>query len=259
LDKIGPMCRSAEDCALVLSVIAGADYEDPSSAGKPFHYAPEFARKPDEITIGYAPIDFEEADPAARAGFEEALKLVKSLGMNMKEVEIPEFPYGALVGTIIAAEAASIFEDLIRSGKVDELTDHRQAQGLKTGLDMPAVEYLRAMRVRALVQQAFRDLFFDVDFLLAPTRPTTASKVTDRLDGGAAPATPPKSRGLSGLIPAGNLAGLPALSLPCGFAAGLPIAISVVGRPFYENQLIAIGKAFQSHTDWHRRRPPVTQ
>jgi aspartyl-tRNA(Asn)/glutamyl-tRNA(Gln) amidotransferase subunit A len=64
---------------------------------------------------------------------------------------------------------------------------------------------------------------------------------------------------LNGLIPAGNLAGLPAISLPCGFAAGLPIGISVVGRPFYENQLVAIGKAFQSHTDWHRRRPPVTE
>ncbi len=260
LDKIGPMCRSAEDCALVLSVIAGVDYEDPGSAGKPFHYAAQYAHKPDEITIGYAPIDFDEStDPAARAGFQEALKVAKSLGMNFKEVEIPDFPYGALVSTIIAAEAASIFEDLLRSDKVDDLADHRQAQGLKTGLDMPAIEYLRAMRVRALVQQAFKDLFFEVDFLLAPTRPTIASKITEPLDRTTPPAATPKSRGLNGLIPAGNLAGLPAISLPCGFAAGLPIAISIVGRPFYENQLVAIGKAFQSHTDWHRRRPPVTE
>jgi len=252
LDKIGPMCRSAEDCALVLSVIAGVDYEDPGSAGKSFHYAPQYARKLDEITVGYTPADFEEsAAPETRAGFEEALKVVKSLGMNMKEVKIPDFPYSALVSTIIGAEAASIFEDLIRSGKVDELADHRQAQGLKTGLDIKATDYLRAMRVRSLVQQAFKDLFVDVDFLLSPTRFTTASKITDRLDSAA--------RGLGGLIPAGNLAGLPAISLPCGFAAGLPIAISVVGRPFYENQLIAIGKSFQSHTDWHRRRPPVTE
>jgi aspartyl-tRNA(Asn)/glutamyl-tRNA(Gln) amidotransferase subunit A len=257
LDKIGPMCRSAEDCALVLSVIAGNDYEDPGSAGKSFHYAPQFARKPDEITIGYAPVDFDESTaPETRAGFQEALKMVKSLGMRMKEVEIPDFPYTALVTTIIAAEGASSFEDFIRSGKADELIEHRQAQGLKANLEIPAVDYLRAMRVRALVQQAFRDLFLDVDFLLAPTKPNIAWKLTDRLD---APATPPKSRGLSGLIPAGNLAGLPALSLPCGFASGLPIAISFVGRPFYENQLIAIGTAFQSHTDWHRKRPPVTE
>ncbi len=259
LDKIGPMCRSAEDCALVLSVIAGVDYLDPGSAGKSFHYAPLSVRKPDEITIGYAPIDFEEsAEASTRGGLQEALKVVKSLGMSIQEVEIPDFPYAALTSTIIGVEAASIFEELIRSGKVDELADHRQAQGLKAGLEIPANEYLRAMRVRALVQQAFRDLFLNVDFLLAPTRLTTASKISDRLDGGTPPATPPKSRGLSGIIPAGNLAGLPAISLPCGFAAGLPIAISLVGRPFYENQLIAVGKAFQSHTDWHRRRPPVT-
>jgi aspartyl-tRNA(Asn)/glutamyl-tRNA(Gln) amidotransferase subunit A len=260
LDKIGPMCRSAEDCALVLSVIAGADYEDPGSADKPFHYAPQYARKPDEITIGYAPIDFDEsADPATRSGFQEALKVVKSLGMNMKEVEIPDFPYGSLVSTIIGAEAGSIFEELIRSGKVDELADHRQAQGLKAGLDISACEYLRAMRVRSLVQQAFRDLFLDVDFLLAPTLSAIAPKITEPLDRRANTEAAPKSRGLRGLIPAGNLGGLPAISLPCGFAGGLPIAISVVGRPFYENQLIAIGKAFQSHTDWHRRRPPVTE
>jgi aspartyl-tRNA(Asn)/glutamyl-tRNA(Gln) amidotransferase subunit A len=258
LDKLGPMCRSAEDCALVLSVIAGVDYEDPGSAGKSFHYAPQYARKPADITVGYAPIDFDEtATPGTRAGFQEALKAFQALGMPLKEVEIPDFPYGALVSMIIWAEAGSIFEELIRSGKVDELADHRQAQGLKTGLEIPATEYLRAMRVRSLVQKAFNDLFLDVDFLLAPTRPTVASKVTDRLDGGAAPTAAPKSRGLNGLIPAGNLAGLPAISLPCGFAEGLPIGISVVGRPFYENQLIAIGKMFQSHTDWHRRRPPV--
>ena len=257
LDKIGPMCRSVEDCALVLSVIAGNDYEDPGSAGKSFHYAPQFARKPDEITIGYAPIDFDEAAaPEMRAGLQEALKLVKSLGMRMKEVEIPDFPYTALVSMIIATEGASAFEDFVRSGKVNEVTDHRQAQGLKANLDIPAVDYLRAMRVRSLVKQAFRDLFLDVDFLLSPTKPRTAWKLTDHLD---APAPPSKSRGLGDLIPAGNLAGLPGISLPCGFASGLPIAISLVGRPFYENQLIAVGKSFQSHTDWHRKRPPVTE
>jgi aspartyl-tRNA(Asn)/glutamyl-tRNA(Gln) amidotransferase subunit A len=259
LDKIGPMCRSVEDCALVLSVIAGNDYEDPGSAGKAFHYAPKAARKPDEITIGYAPIDFDEsAAPEMRAGLQEALKLVKSLGMRMKEVEIPDFPYTALVSMIIATEGASAFEDFIRSGKVNEVTDHRQAQGLKANLDIPAVDYLRAMRVRSLVQQAFRDLFLDVDFLLSPTKPRTAWKLTDHLDA-APPAPAAKSRGLGDLIPAGNLAGLPGISLPCGFASGLPIAISLVGRPFYENQLIAVGKAFQSHTDWHRKRPPVTE
>jgi aspartyl-tRNA(Asn)/glutamyl-tRNA(Gln) amidotransferase subunit A len=254
LDKLGPMCRSAEDCALVLQVISGGDSRDPGSAGKSFNYVPQFARKPSDVTVGYAPVDFDEsADPAARADFQNALKAFKSLGVQLKEIEIPDFPYGALTGTIISGEAASIFEDLIKSGKVDELADKRQAAGLQAALEMPATEYLKAMRIRSLVQDAYRKLFIDVDLLLAPTRPGPATKVSDPLDRGQRP----KSRGFDGLIPAGNLTGLPALSLPCGFASGLPIAISLVGRPFYENQLVAIGKAFQGQTDWHRRRPPI--
>ncbi len=179
------------------------------------------------------------------------------MGAQMKEVEIPDFPYGALTNTIGNGEAASIFEDLIRSGKVDQLADKRQIAGMKASLELPAIEYLRAMRIRTLVQEAFRSLFLDVDMLLTPTRLAPASKITDPLDR-TAEGPKPKSRGLSGLIPAGNLAGLPAISLPCGFADKMPIAISLVGRPWYENQLIAIGRLFQSQTDWHRRKPPVS-
>jgi len=257
LDKIGPLCRSTEDCALVLQAIAGNDFEDSGSAGKSFTYTPQFARKPSEITIGYAPVDFEAwADPAVRPGVSTALGVVKSLGVRMKEIELPEFPYGALVGTIIAGEAGSIFEDLIRSGKVEQLADKAQIAGLKSMLELPAVEYLRAMRVRTLVQEAFRKLFLDCDVLLSPTRMDVAPKVDAPLGGGGTSVfSAPRSRGMISLIPAGNLAGLPALSLPCGFANNLPIGISLVGRPFYENQLIALGKAFQTQTDWHRRRP----
>jgi aspartyl-tRNA(Asn)/glutamyl-tRNA(Gln) amidotransferase subunit A len=101
-------------------------------------------------------------------------------------------------------------------------------------------------------------MFLDVDMFLTPTRFTVASKINEPLDAsplGNRPA--PKSRGLNGLIPAGNLAGLPALSLPCGFADQLPIAISLVGRPFSEGHLISLGSAYQSKTDWHRRHPTV--
>jgi aspartyl-tRNA(Asn)/glutamyl-tRNA(Gln) amidotransferase subunit A len=259
LDKLGPICRSAEDCAIVLHEIAGGDAEDAGSAGRVFTYAPLFARSPKDITVGYAPVDFEAwAVPEARPGFQAALEVVKGLGVRLKEVELPDFPYGALVELIIAAEAASIFEDVIRDGRVDELADHRQAAGLKAGLDVPAIDYLRAMRVRTQVQAAFHDLFLDVDVLLSPARLGPAPSVSQPLDGSAGgPVSRPSSRGMSGIIPAGNLAGLPALSLPCGFAEGLPIAIALVARPFSENQLVALGRAFQKETDWHRRQPPV--
>src|SRR5580693_9234264 len=264
LDKIGPLARSAEDCGLVLHEIAGADAADPASAGKSFYYAPQFARDLKEVKVGFAPVDFDEwADPSARAALKSALEVVKSLGMKMKEVEIPDFPYGPLVNTIINGEAGSIFEELIRSGRVDQLADKRQIAGVKAMLELPAVEYLRAMRIRSEVRDAFGRLFLNVDMLLTPSRLAGAPKITDRLDGGPAPAgtqaggTPARARGLQGLIPAGNLAGLPAISLPCGFAEKMPVAISLVSRPFWENQLIATGRAFQSQTNWHRQRPEL--
>jgi aspartyl-tRNA(Asn)/glutamyl-tRNA(Gln) amidotransferase subunit A len=260
LDKLGPMCRTAEDCGLVLQAIAGGDTSDPGSAGASFYYTPQFARKVQDLTIGYAPVDFAEwAEEPARAGFRVALDVVKGLGYKLKEVEIPDFPYGALTGTIIAGESACIFEDFIRSGKVDQLADHRQAAGLKVALETTAVDYLKAMRVRALVQEAFHKLFLDVDILLAPSRLGVATKIEEPLDGSGGGPEParPKSRGLNGIIPAGNLAGLPAISVPCGFANDLPIGISFVARPFHENLLIAAGKAYQAQTDWHKRKPKV--
>lgn len=258
LDKIGPLCRSAEDCGIVLQTISGADGDDPGSAGKSFYYMPQFARKPQELTIAYAPADFEEyADPAARPALQAALGFFKSSGARMKEIEIPDFPHNAILGTILNGEMGAIFEPLVKSGKVDQLADKRQIAGIKASLELPASEYLKAMRLRTLVQDAFRQLFIDVDIMLTPTRNAPAPNVADRLDAASGSSPRPKSRGLNGLIPAGNLCGLPAISLPCGFAANLPVAISLVGRPFSENQLIALGALYQSQTDWHRKHPPV--
>jgi aspartyl-tRNA(Asn)/glutamyl-tRNA(Gln) amidotransferase subunit A len=257
LDKIGPMCRSAEDCALVLAAIAGGDSQDPGSAGKSYTYAPRFERKPSEVVIGYSRADFEEwPEPAARPVFQAALEAIRAEGYQLKEIELPNFPYGAILSTILAGEAGSIFEEFIRSGRVDELADERQIAGLKSYLDLPATDYLRAMRVRSLVQAAFHELMLEVPVLLSPTRYEAAPGVRDRLDAGGRAGPAPGARGFSGIIPAGNLAGLPALSLPCGFVDGLPVAISLVGRPFYETQLVAIGNRYQKVTDWHRRRPP---
>ena len=258
LDKIGPMCRSADDCGLVLQAIAGADAEDPGSAGKSFYYAPAFARNLKEIRVGFAPVDFDQwADPAARPDFAKALDTIRGLGVQVTEAKLPDFPYGPMIGTIISTEASAIFEPLIQSGRVNELADQKQIAGLKAGLEIPAKDYLKAMRIRSLVQSAFRDLLSDVDVLIAPARLTPAPKITQPLDRPLSDRPMPTDRGLTALIPAGNLAGLPALSLPCGFADGMPMAIQLVGRPFAENMLLSIGKHFQEATDWHRRRPPL--
>ena len=260
LDKIGPICRTAEDCGLVLQAIAGGDHNDPGSAGKSFYYAPQYGRAMKDIVVGYSPADFSDGvDPAARADFGKAVETVKAFGVKIKEVSLPDFPYGPLVNVIMSAEAASVFEPLIESGKVDELIDKLQIAGLRAGLEISAKDYLKAMRVRSLLQDAFRELFADVDVLLAPSRPGPAPSISQPLDQLPSTRQPDSPRGLNGIIPAGNLAGLPAISLPCGFADHLPIAISFVGNPFSENLLLRLGSEFQSHTDWHRRHPPMPE
>lgn len=250
LDKIGPMARSAEDCGHVLNVISGGDGNDPGSANKRFYFAPEFAPKMKELRVGFTPADFTDGVvPEARAAFGQALDAVRSLGVEMKEIKLPDFPYGAMVATIINAEMGSIFEDLVASGKVDELADKRQIAGIKLTQEVLAKDYLKAMRVRRLVQQEFTRLFWDVDVILTPSRSTIANKISEPLDRPGVPPVP--------IIPAGNLAGLPAISLPCGFVEKMPIGIALAGTPFSENKLIAFGTAFQGATNWHKQRPPA--
>ena len=258
MDKIGPMCRSAEDCGLVLAAIAGGDSADPGSAHKDFYYTPQYARPSKDLRVGYAPADFQEwAHLSARPAFDQALAAIRETGVQLTEVKLPDLPYGAATSTVILAEAASVFEPLITGGKVNQLADAKQIAGLKTALEISSLEYLKAMRIRSLVQHRIRELFADVDALLAPTRLGPAPKVTEPLDKHASDATP-KAPGLSSvLIQAGNLAGIPALSLPCGFAEGMPVGVQLVGRPFSENLLLALGKDFQTRTDWHRKRPKV--
>ncbi|MCU1275697.1 MAG: Amidase, partial [Bryobacterales bacterium] len=258
MDKVGPMCRSAEDCGLVLETIAGGDPRDPGSARKSFYYTPQYHRKPKDMRIGYAPADFtDRAHPAARAAFEQALAVIRETGAQLIETKLPDLPYRVLATTIICAEGSSVFEPLISSGQVDQLADPTQIAGLKAGLEIAAKDYLKAMRMRTLAQQKIRSLFGEVDILLAPSRSGPASKISEPLDGRSPEQPEPKDTGLNELIPAGNLAGLPALSLPCGFADGLPVGIQLVGSAFSENVLLAMGKEFQTRTDWHRKRPKI--
>jgi aspartyl-tRNA(Asn)/glutamyl-tRNA(Gln) amidotransferase subunit A len=257
LDKLGPFCRTAEDCGLVLAAIAGGDNRDPGSAGKSFYYTPQYARKVTDLRIGFAPVDFAEwADPPARPAFEQALAVLRSTGARFVETRLPDFPYGPVIGTIISAEGSAAFEPLIAGGKVDQLADPKQIAGLRAGLEIPAKDYLKAMRIRRLIQRRFRELFAEVDVLLAPARPGTAPALNEPLDRRAERATP-RDRGMAALIPAGNLAGLPSLVLPCGFASSLPVAVQLVGLPFSENTLLALGREFQARTNWHRRKPPA--
>jgi len=259
MDKLGPIAHTAEDCGHILEAIAGKDDDDPSSAGKSFFYAPQYARDLKEVRVGFATVDFDEwVDPAARGDFAKAIDTLRMMGLQMTAAKLPDFPYGAVAGTVVAAEGSAVFQELIESGRVNQLADPLQIAGLKEGLTIPACDYLRAMRIRRLMQDSFRDLLSDIDVLLAPARLAPAPKIGEPLDQPRlAEGQRPKDPGLTAIVAAANLVGLPALVLPCGFADGMPIAIQLVGRAFTENTLLAIGKEFQNGTDWHRRHPPV--
>ncbi len=268
MDKIGPMCRSAEDCGWVLEAIAGGDPRDPGSAGRGFQMRPGGLRGMSSVRVGYIAEDFEEGvHPSAQAAMQEAIAAFRSLRVRWKRVSLPPLPIDATARTIIRAEGSTVFGDLIKSGGLAKLADRRQAIGLRAGREVTACDYLNAMRVRRLLQDAFARIFSDVDVLLAPTRFTPAGRIDEPLDpqwrtrpprtGRSRRARAAKGGGVA-LVPAGNLVGVPALSLPCGFSTTqLPLAVQLVGRPFEEALLIDLGRAFQSITDWHRRTPPT--
>jgi aspartyl-tRNA(Asn)/glutamyl-tRNA(Gln) amidotransferase subunit A len=259
LDKIGVLARSAEDCGLVLHEIGGSDDQDSSSARKSFWYTPQYRVDLRAVRVGYAEIDFSGwPDEPLRPAFQNALAVFKSIGSRMIETKLPDFPYAPVIGAIIDAEGASVFETFIRSGQVDQLADQNQIDGLKASLTYSATDYLKAMRVRSQIQMAFRDLFLQVDVLIAPTR----FSLPDRADVPfpETPPTRPDQKGVgAGFVQATNLCGLPALTVPCGFVNGLPIGLTIAAPPFMENLILAYGREFQNRTDFHRQHPaPVS-
>jgi aspartyl-tRNA(Asn)/glutamyl-tRNA(Gln) amidotransferase subunit A len=258
MDKIGPMCRSAEDCGLVLQVMSGGDSRDLASAGKSFYYGPEYVQQISKFKVGYSPIDFEGwAAEDMRPAYREALDVLRRLGVQFVEIEFPRMPYSTVAGTIIDAEAASVFEPLIKSGQVDELADAAQIAGLKAAQEIKSNDYLRAMRIRTKIQQELTPLWRNLDAIVTPSTLRPANPIDQPLRGSAASRGPrPEKRGLNDLGAISNMLGWPALSVPCGFAGNLPVGLQFVTRPFNENRILALGVAYQRETDWHRRRPP---
>ncbi len=251
LDKVGPMCRTAEDCGLVLAVLAGGDSRDPGSAGKNFYYAPQFARPFKQLRVGWSPAEFDAAAEPVRPALRQALEVVRSFGAEMIEKPLPDAPDDA-VFTLIAAEAGHQFRELIESGRVDQLGDRQQIDGLRNGLKVTAADYLKAKDGQAAIIRAFEQLFYDVDVYVAPSRLATAPKANQPFGQNRG-----SGSGRTESIPSSNLAGIPALSVPCGFSEGLPVGIQFLGPRWTENRLLSFGVEFQRQTDWHKRRPSL--
>lgn len=276
LDQVGPFGRTVEDVALLLQGIAGHDPMDSTSLKVRI---PDYSQAliPDikGFKIGVIrDLLGEGCGEETRAAVQAAIQHLQELGAEILEIDCPSFRYGLATYYIIAPSEAS--------------ANLARYDGVKYGLREPAdsllsmygktrahgfgpevkrrimigtyalssgyydAYYLKAQKVRTLIKQDFLRAFEKVDVLVSPTTPTPAFKIGERED--------PLSMYLCDLmtIPV-NLAGLPGLSLPCGFADGLPIGLQIVGNALQESKVLRVAYAYEQSTDWHKRRPPLGQ
>jgi aspartyl-tRNA(Asn)/glutamyl-tRNA(Gln) amidotransferase subunit A len=250
MDKIGPMARSAEDCGLILHVIAGHDHNDGDSlpeAEAAFHPA----KAPDKLRIGWLNNAWKDM-PAEIA---DATRMVAAhlhhAGMHNETAALPDGPWEAAAGVTISVEGASGFESLIESGKVGQLTDPLGRIGGYVNMTIPGTDYARAQRIRTLLQGKIDELFDHFDVLAAASLPVAATSMETNLETDLAFPDP-----LGGI---GNFCGLPAISVPSGFTSKhLPIGIQFVGRPLDDAKVLVAAQLFQTLTQWHRRRPVIS-
>jgi Asp-tRNA(Asn)/Glu-tRNA(Gln) amidotransferase A subunit family amidase len=232
MDKIGPMCRSVEDCALVLQAIYGPDGQDHTVIDRPFSWHSAVDLK--QLRIGYVKRDFEE-DRDGRAQDDQTLATLRELGAELIPIELPDYPIKALA-FILFTEAAATFDELTRSDRDDLLVQQIQdawPNMLRMARLVPAVEYIQANRIRTLLMRAMADLMQTIDVYIAP------ALVGDNL-----------------LLT--NLTGHPAIAVPNGFtAAGTPTSITFNGRLYDEATLLAVAKQYQDATGFHLRHPPL--
>ena len=276
-DTIGPMARSVYDVALVLEAIAGHDPKDSTSRLEPVPRYSELLNKPDDLRglrIGIPKEYFVEGlDSEVNAALRTAIRQIEALGAEAVEVSLPHTPYAIPVYYLILfAEASSNLAkyDGVRFGLSERRVENLLGLYLKTremgfGAETKRrimlgtfalsagyydAYYLKAQKVRTLIRQDFQKVFETCDALITPVAPTTAFRIGEKV-------TNPLDMYLSDVhVVAVNLAGIPALSVPCGISNGLPIGMQIMGPHLSEGTLLRIGHMYQSQTDWHTKYPP---
>ncbi|MEE9464471.1 MAG: amidase [Candidatus Neomarinimicrobiota bacterium] len=231
MDKLGPMTRSVEDCAIVFDAIRGPDGVDQTVVDLPFNY--NYQVDLSALRIGYVASAFEE-ERNNQANDQAVLDVLRSLGANLVPMELPEYPVSDM-SFILSAEAAAAFDELTLTGRDDLLV--RQVKNawpnnFRSSRFIPAVEYIQANRARYALIQQMAAKFEEVDLYVAP------AFVGDNL-----------------LLT--NLSGHPCVVLPNGFnEEGSPTSITFMGQIYDEGTILAVARAFQEATDWHRQHPP---
>ncbi len=259
LDHVGPMARTVRDVALLLGVIAGHDPRDATTSRRP---VPGFLAAL-EAPVGGLRVGVPEnyywdgVDPEVTAAVREAVRALGGLGARITELRLPDPAILIDVCNVIArCESAAIHARILRE-QPHALQPAVRAR-LEVGLHISAHDYLQATRLRAGLTRAFlRDVFADVDALAMPAIPEPAPALAAVKAGSTAEVVRRMGR-FSRLTRPWNGLGLPALSVPCGFsAAGLPLALQLVGRPFDEATVLRLGHAYEQAAGWGRRRPPL--
>ena len=274
LDQAGVIARTAEDAALLLGAMAGFDERDSTSVDQPVpDYAAALERPLTGLRIGLLKEFFEHGlDPAIDAALRTALEVLRAQGATLREVSLPNLPLSVPTYYVVApAECSSNLArfDGVRFGHrcenprdLKDLYERSRGEGfgpevkrrIMTGTYVLSAGYydayyLKAQRVRQLIADDFRRAFGEVDVLIGPTTPTVAFEL-------GAKTSDPVTMYLNDIYTIGaNLAGLPALSLPCGFVDGLPVGLQLIGGHFTEERLLNVAHRYQRDTDWHRRAP----
>jgi aspartyl-tRNA(Asn)/glutamyl-tRNA(Gln) amidotransferase subunit A len=243
LDKIGPICRSVEDCGLVLEAIAGYDPSDPTSLTGNLSLNSD-GPKP---RIGLLKEEFDKNKAAAmKKSYWDAVGILRKLGYQTVEVSYPKMPYMLAVGIIVDAEGANAHEHFIRSPRLHSLPDSNQAAGLAASLETRATDYLWAMRLRTEALKA-NAVWEKCDCILTPTFLHAAVPADQPFD---------KSwRNMGGDEGPANLLGWPAVAFPVGFENGAPIGCQLIGPAMREDVIYQVALDYQRETGWHKQRP----
>jgi len=274
LDQGGVLAQSAEDAALVLEAMSGFDPRDSTSVDTPVPgYAGALDRPVKGLRIGIIREFFGDGlDPATGDAVQVALDIFRDLGIELVELSLPALPLSVPTYYVVApAECSSNLSrfDGVRFGyRCDDPKDlldlYTRSRGEGFGAEVKRrimtgtyvlsagyydAYYLKAQKVRSLINEDFRRAFAEVDVLVGPTSPTPAFRLGAKVDD-------PVTMYLNDIYTIGaNLAGLPALSAPCGLVEGLPVGLQVIGPHFAESRVLAVAHAYQRETDWHRRVP----
>jgi len=254
MDKIGPMARSAEDCGRIFAAIAGHDFLDRSTLSidkAAFTYSPANDLKGRTLRIGWLTDAWKEYAPGVANISEGARKVLQRRFPSVRDAKLPEGPWEHVAEIILGCEAGSSFGQLIRSGKVKGLADPLGRIGGYVHLTISGADYNSALRIREILQKKMTELFDSYDVLATATQPVAATPLSMDLSKDLVFPDP--------LGAIGNLCGLPALAVPCGFTTKKrPVGLQFVARAGDDAAVLQAGRTFQQVTDWHRHHPNIS-